>query len=157
MPNAVFVCHPVSSRARCCPPSALACHCCSTPLSSATIAIGGSCPNLPQSLLPICCLCRLLLLSLIAVVLRWWLPPFQFIVRHCCRHRFLSPHRRHFLPAVDIIAIYCPPSPHLLLPAQLLVSYRASSIHATVTSSWNNNLLGQIRRHWRPLSCFLLY
>jgi hypothetical protein len=127
MPNAVFVCHPVSSLAHPHPPPALMCRCHSTPSSSAAITIRGSHRNLPQSSSPIRCLCHLLLLSFVAVVSRRRLPFFQFIVLGCRRRRFLSHCRHRFLLAVDIITIYRPPSPCLLLPAPLLISCRASS------------------------------
>ena len=94
MPNDLFVCHPVSSLPCCCSTLALACCCSLKPWSSADIAVHGSCRKPPQSLPPICCLCRLSPLSLTTVVSRWRLPSFQFIVRHRHRHhRFLS-HRR---------------------------------------------------------------
>ena len=85
------VSHPVSSFPHCDPPPALVCPRPSTPLSSAKIAVRGSCHKPPQSSLPICCLCRLSSLSLVAVVSRRRLLPFQFIVRHRrCQCRFLS-------------------------------------------------------------------
>ena len=78
MQNAIFVHHPVSFLPHCCPPPALACRRCSTPLSSVTIVVRGSHRKPPQSSLPIRCLRRLSLLSLIAVVSRWRPPSFQF-------------------------------------------------------------------------------
>ena len=105
------------------PPPALACHCQSTPLSSVAIVVHGSRRKPPQSLSPVRCLRRLSLLSLIAVVSRWWPPTFQFILHHRRRRH----HHRRFLLAVDIIAIYCPLAPCLLSLALLLVSCRASS------------------------------
>ena len=68
MLNAFFVRHPVLSLPHRHPPPALACSHPSTPLSSTDIAVRGSRRKPPQSLSPICCLRRLLLLSLIAVV-----------------------------------------------------------------------------------------
>ena len=120
MPDAVFVCHSVLFLPHRRPPPALACHHHSTPSSSVAIAVSGSHRKPPQSLLPIRCLRRLLLLSLFTVVSHWRPPSFQYIV---CHRR----HRRRFLLAVDIIAIYCPPSPRLLSPVLSLVSFRASS------------------------------
>ena len=103
MPNAVFVRHPVSSLAHRCPPPALACRRRSMPTSSAAIAVHGSRRKPSQSSPPICCLCHLSSLSLVAVVSCRRPLSFQFIVRRCRHHRFLS--------AVDITAIYRLPSP----------------------------------------------
>ena len=122
MPNAVFVRHLVLFIPHRRLPPALACRRCSTPLSSLAIAVRGSRRKPTQSSLPIRCLCRLLSLSLIAVVSCQRSKSFQFIVhrrrcRRCC-----------FLSAVDIITIYCPLSPRLLLPAPSLISCRAITL-----------------------------
>ena len=50
-----------------------------------------------------------------------------------------------FLSAVDIITIYCPPSPHLLSPAPLLVSCRASSPPPSPASTLTSGEIGQRR------------
>jgi hypothetical protein len=79
-------------------------------------------------LLPIRCLHRLSLLSLVAIVFRRRPPSFQFIVRYR-RYRRCHRCRRRFLSAVNIIiAIYCQLLPRLLSPAPSLVSFRASSL-----------------------------
>ena len=136
MPNAIFVCYPVSFLPHRHPPPALACRCRSTPSSSVAIAVRGSCCKPPQSLSPIRCLRRLSSLSLVAVVSRWRPPSFQFIARR---------HRRHFLLAVDIIAIYCLPSPRLLSPAPSLVSCRALSLPPSPASTLTSGEIGQQR------------
>ena len=120
MPNAIFVCHMVSflphHRLR---PALVCCHH-STPSPSVAIAVRGSRIKPPQSSSsPIRCLCRLLSLSLDAVISRRRPPSFQFIARRRRHRRYLS--------EIDIIAIYSLPSPRLLLPAPSLVSCRASS------------------------------
>ena len=136
MPNAIFVRHPISFLPHRRPPPALACRRCSTPSSSVAIVVRGSRRKPPQSSSPIRCLRCLSSLSLVPVVSRRRPPSFQFIAR-CCRHR------RRFLSAVDIIAIYCPPSPHLLSPAQLLVSRRASSPPPSPASTLTSGEVGQ--------------
>ena len=137
MPNAVFVRHPVSFLPHRRPPPALMCRPRSTPSSSIAIAVRRSRRKPPQLLSPIRCLRRLLLLSLVAIVSRWWPPSFQFIVRCCC-------HRCHrFLLAVDITTIYCLPSPHLLLPVPLLVSCKASSPPPSPASTLTSGEIGQ--------------
>jgi hypothetical protein len=75
--------------------------------------------------------------SAVSAVSHRWLPSFQFIVCRCRRHCFLS--------AVDIIAIYCPPSPRLLSPAPLLVSCRASSPPPSPASILTSGEIGQRR------------
>ena len=140
MPNAIFFCHPVSFLPHRHPPPALACRCCSMPSSSVAIAVRGSRRKPPQSSSPIRCLRRLSLMSLVAVVSCRRQPSFQFIIRH--RHR----RRRRFLSAVDIIAINCPPLPHLLSPAMSLVSCRASSPPPSPASTLTS---GEIRQ--RPM------
>ena len=134
MPHDVFVHHPVSFLLHRRLPPALACHSHSTPSSSIAIAVHGSCRKPPKSLLPIRCLRRLSLLSLVAVVSHWRPPSFQLIVHRC---------RRRFLLAVDIIAIYCPPLPHLLLLALSLVSCRASSPPLSPASTLTSSEIGQ--------------
>ena len=138
MPNAVFVCHPVLFLPHRCPPPALTCRCCSTSSSSIAIAVRGSRRKPPQSSSPIRCLRHLSSLSLVTVVSRWWPPSFQFIVR--CRSR-----RHRFLSAVDITAIYCPPSPHLLSLAPSLISCRASSPPRSPASTLTSGEIGQQR------------
>ena len=133
-------CHPVSFLPHRRPPPALACPRCSMPSSSVAIAVRRSRRKLPQSSSPIRCLRRLSLLSLVAVVSCWRQPSFQFIIRHRRRRR------RHFLSAVDIIANNCPPLPHLLSPAMLLVSCRASSPPPSPASTLKS---GEIRQ--RPM------
>ena len=120
------------------PPLALACRRRSTPSSSVAIAVRGSRLKPPQSSLPICCLHRLSSLSLVAVVSRWRPPSFQFIARRRSR-------RRRFLSAVDIINIYCPPSPRLLLLAPSLVSCRASSPPPSPASTLTSGEIGHRR------------
>ena len=127
--------HLVSLLPHRCPPPALACHRRLTPSSSVAIAVRGSRRKPLQSSLPIHCLPRLSLLSLVAVVSRRRPPSFQFIVR---RHRRC---RRRFLSAVDIIAIYCPPLPCLLS----LVSCRASSPPPSSASTLTSGEIGQRR------------
>ena len=136
-----FVCHLVSLLPPRCPPLALACRRHSTPSSSVAIAVRGSCLKPPQSSLPICCLRRLSSLSLVAIVSRWRPPSFQFIARRRRRRR----RRRRFLSAVDIITIYCPPSPRLLLSAPSLVSCRASSPPPSPASTLTSGEIGHRR------------
>jgi hypothetical protein len=110
-----------------CPlPPALACRRQSTPSSSTAITVHGSCRKPPQSLLPICCLHHLSLLSLVAIVSHQQLLTFQFILHRCCRRHH---HHRRFLLAVDIITIYCLPLLRLLLLVPSLVSCRALSCY----------------------------
>jgi hypothetical protein len=134
-----FVRHLVSLLPHRRPPLALACRRHSTPSSSVAIAVRGSCLKPPQSSLPICCLRRLSLLSLVTIVSRWRPPSFQFIARRRRRRR------RRFLSAVDIITIYCPPSPRLLLSAPSLVSCRASSPPPSPASTLTS---GEIGHRW---------
>ena len=135
MSNAVFVHHPVSFLPHRHSPPALTCRRRSTPSSSIAIAIRGSRHKPQQSLSPIHCLRRLLSLSLVAVSSRRWPQSFQFILR---RHR-----RCRFLSVVDIIAIYCPPLPHLLLPEPSLVSCRALSPPSSPASTLTSSDIGQ--------------
>ena len=86
MPNAIFVCHPVSFLPHRRPPPALACRRRSMPSSSVTIAVHGSRHKPPQSSSPIRCLRRLSLLSRVTVVSRRRPPSFQFIARRLACH-----------------------------------------------------------------------
>ena len=72
----------------------------------------------PQSLLTICYLFCLSSMSLVPIVSCWQLPSLQFLV---CRHR-------HFLLAADILTIYPPPLPCLLLPPPSPIRGRALSL-----------------------------
>ena len=137
MPNAIFFRHLVLFLPHRRLPPALACSRRSTPLSSLAIAVRGSRRKPTQSSLPFRCLRRLLSLSLIAVVSCQQPQSFQFIVR---RRR-----RRCFLSAVDIITIYCPPSPCLLLPAPSLISCRASSLPPSPAITLTSDEIGQRR------------
>ena len=142
MPNAVFVPHSVLFIPHCRPPPALMCRRRSTPSSSLAITVCGSRRKPLQSSSPIHCLCRgLSLLSLVDVVSRRRPPSFQFIVRRRRRRR-----RRRFLSVVDIINIYCPPSPHLLSPAPSLVSCRATSPPPSPATSTLTS--GEIGQRW---------
>ena len=104
--------------------------------------VRGSRRKPPQSSSPIRCLRCLSSLSFVAVVSRQRPPSFQFIA--CRRCRCLCRRRRRFLSAVDIIAIYCPPSPSLLsLGAPSLVSCRASSPPPSPASTLTSGKIGQ--------------
>jgi hypothetical protein len=66
-------------------------------------------------------------------------PSFQFIARRRRRRR------RRFLSAVDIIAIYCLPSPCLLSPVPSLVFCRASSPPPSPATTLTSGEIGQRR------------